>query len=393
MKRLSDWAVGHPIDLAVFRIVVCSVVLLSADVWSAHRWSTSAVGLALTSVVLVASALTLVGLFTRPSSLVAAISTLLLLGIPQRSGQVMHTHHLVWFLALIAASPSGDALSLDARRRRARLAPSLAHGLPLRLAWLSVGLLFFFAGLWKAVDARAWLEALPALVEWKWFQLGGTPALSLSPELLRVAGAGAIGFELGFCFLLFSARTRVVAAVLAVLFHLGIQLVMGIGFSSLWACYVMFVPWAKWLRAPSDGAATRPSAAWPSFIVGAVLLTGQLVTGVFDREDTWPIAAYPSFRHPPPRVVEWLEVEEVDGAGAHLTLRRLEGPAEQRRWGLMTHLLRDRRPAELRAFYEHWRGSIPRGVTELRFFVVRQRLGDGSAPARTPLSSQAVVAE
>ena len=390
MKRLVGWATGPPLDLALFRIVICSVVLLSADVWSAHRWSPSTWPLVLTAVVLLSTALTLVGFSTRVSSLVAALSTLWLLTLPQQSGQVMHTHHLVWFLALVAAGPSGDALSVEARGRTPP-APSLAHGVPLRAAWLSVGLLYFFPGFWKAVDARAWLENLPALVEWKWFQLGSEPTLALSPELLRAGGVLAIAFELGFIVLVFSARTRVLAAALAVLFHLGIQLVMGIAFSSLWICLAMFLPWARWTRAPNDGVPTPNARAWPAAVLASILLGGQLVTGVLDREDTWPIAAYPSFRNPPPRVVDWLEVEEVDASGAHLTLSRLTGREEQRRWGVMTRLLARPEPVALRDFYRQWRGRIPLGVSELRFFRVRKRLGDASAPERTLLSSQPVA--
>lgn len=411
MSRLVSWATGHPVDLAVFRIVVCITVLLSVDVWTAAQWAAAtpqapdgwvlasrllpatvwAAQLA-TMVLAAAVALTLVGLFTQLSSVIAACAALWLLGVPQQSGQVMHTHHLVWFLALIAAGPSGDALSLD-RWRRARSGeaapgPSLAHGVPLRAAWLSVGLIFFFPGLWKALAGSAWLDGLPALVEWKWFQLGGAPSFTPSPQLLWWGGALAIAFELGFIGLIISSRTRLLGALLAVLFHLGVQLVLGIVFSSLWVCYAMFLPWAHWAAAKEDGAPTPKRRVLAPLLVGVLLLGAQLVTGVLGREDTWPVAAYPSFRYPAPQVIAWLEVEEVDSTGPQLTLSRLEGGAAQRRWGVMTQLLRDPSSERLRAFYLDWRGAIPPGVSELRYFVVTRRLGAPSAPIRKRLGAE-----
>jgi hypothetical protein len=380
-------------------------------VWSAARWASVAVkppdGWVLASKLLpvtpraaelatitlaIAVVLTLVGFFTQLSSIIAALSALWLLGVPQQSGQVMHTHHLVWFLAIVAVSPAGDALSLDrwleARRGVPTRGPSLAHGLPLRVAWLSVALIFFFPGMWKALSGRAWLDALPRLVEWKWFQLGAEPPLSLPPGVLWWGGLAAIVFELGFIVTIFSARTRVAGAVLAIAFHQAIRLVMGIVFSSLWVCYAMFFPWADWAAAPEEGAPTPRSRALAPLILGVLLLGGQLITGFLGREDTWPVVAYPSFRHSAPEVIEWLEVEEVDSAGPHLTLGQLQGGAEQRRWGVMTELLHRAHPEQLRAFYVAWRGAIPPSVTELRFYRVRKRLGDETVPERTQLFAQ-----
>lgn len=392
----------------MFRITICVVVLLTVDVWSAASWATVAVkapdgwawvsrlfpvsvlGAQLATWVLgVSIAFTLVGLFTRFSSVVATLSALWLLGVPQHSGQVMHTHHLVWFLALVASAPAGDSLSVDrwwrGRRGVPAPGPSLAYGIPLRAAWLSVGLIFFFPGMWKALTGRAWLEALPRLVEWKWFQLGGAPLVTLPPGAMWWGGLCAIVFELGFIGLIISSRTRVFGAVLAIAFHQGVRLVMGIVFSSLWVCYAMFLPWSEWAAADEDGAPVSNRKAIAPLIIGVLLLGAQVLTGVLGREDTWPVAAYPSFRSPAPAFVEWLEVEEVDASGSHLTLARLSGGLEQRRWGVMSEVLLAPTPEALRAFYVGWRGPIPARVTELRYFVVRKRLGDSSPPIRRRL--------
>lgn len=381
MNRLRDWATGHPVDLAAFRIAVSVVVLFSVDVWTAAGWAHAALppvseGLArgVTALVLLSAFFTLIGLFTRISSLVATLSLGWLLSVPQQSGQVMHTHHLLWFFAILAAAPAGDAWSLDARRRPAE-APSLAHGVPVRVAWLSMGLIFFFPGVWKLNAGAAWLDGLPALVEWKWFQLADTPWVQLSPRVLWWGGVASIAFELSFVALIISRRTRLLAVALAFLFHQGIWLVMGIVFSSLWLCDVVFLPWARWLRVPSTGVKTR--AAWPSLALGVVLLGAQLFTGVTRRERSWPFACYPTFSDPAPRAISWLEVEEVSPRGTELVFSRgaLRGREAQRWWGVMA----EQPPG---VFYRQWRGASPPDVSEVRYFRVTKQLGAGVPPVR-----------
>ncbi len=389
MTRLEGWSTGHPVDLAAFRIAVCSVVLCSVDVWTASNWAPNESAARVATAVLLTSTLaTLVGLMTRVSSVIAALTAVWLLGLPQQSGQVMHTHHLVWFLAIIAAAPSGDALSIDrwraARRGSVAPGPSLAHGVPLRIAWASVGFIFFFPGVWKALSGNAWLDGLPALIAWKWFQLGDLPRVTLPAGALWWGGLATIAFELSFIALIISSRTRVAGAALAFLFHQGIWLTMGIVFSSLWACYVMFLPWARWFRVELPGAVTPKRMVIPSLVLGAALLGAQVVLGALGREDTWPVATYPTFRYPAPAIISWLEVEEVDLASTRLTFgkARLTGGKNQRLWGLMTTCLRSPTLELLQVFYGQWRGAIPAGVTEVRYFLVRKRLGDTSEEER-----------
>ena len=42
------------------------------------------------------------------------------LGLPQTFGKVDHDHHLLWCLFVLACSPCGDALAIDARPTDAR---------------------------------------------------------------------------------------------------------------------------------------------------------------------------------------------------------------------------------------------------------------------------------
>lgn len=387
-SRLETWLTGEPLDLALFRVTVSLVVLLSEDLWDARRWVGAAVraptgwawapwpselaARVLTVVVVAATLATLVGLHTRVASAVSALGLAWLLGVPQLSGQVLHTHHLVWLSALVAAGPSGDALSWDARYKPPAKA-SVAHGLPLRAAWLTIGLLFFFPGLWKALEGRAWLEGLPALVAWKRFQLG-LPALHLPSGLLALGGVATIGFELSVGVLLLFRRTRPIAAVLALLFHLGVQVVLGIGFSSLWACYPVFGDWARWL-----GRSTTPEPGWrralPSLVVATPLLLAMVLTGALGLEQAWPVACYPRFVQPAPSRVDWVEIVELDDTGAGTQVFGLpQLRAHQRWWGLASQAARTGTNEAFRRLHRQWRpaGPLPPARYEIRSRDLRE---------------------
>ncbi len=100
----------------------------------------------------------LIGLFTTASSALALILAVYVLGVTQVYGKVSHNHELIWFMALLAVSPCGDALSIDAilsSRKRADLGiierpgASIVYALPLRFASLLLGIIYFFPGFWK----------------------------------------------------------------------------------------------------------------------------------------------------------------------------------------------------------------------------------------------------
>src|SRR5262245_42223956 len=125
-----------PANLAIFRVAVLSVLLLSPEASGAVRHSELSPALRVVpdglgfafellpiteasaraaEVVLWVSAISgLLGLFCRASLLLVTLSGLYVFALAQLSGTVTHDMHLLWFTALLAASPSGDALSIDA---------------------------------------------------------------------------------------------------------------------------------------------------------------------------------------------------------------------------------------------------------------------------------------
>jgi hypothetical protein len=100
----------------------------------------------------------LIGFWSRTSALLTAFFGFYVLGIAQIFGKVNHYHHIIWFSALLAASPCGAMLSCDAiffawkRADRGITRPpgaSLAYAVPLRFVQLLLGLIYFFPGFWK----------------------------------------------------------------------------------------------------------------------------------------------------------------------------------------------------------------------------------------------------
>ena len=191
MSRLSStiWSrIGRrlpadaSLNLAVFRIVVALLFLATGEVRDAPAWATLSPALAVAprgwgwalalfppnavaaraaSLAVIAGAvLGAAGLFARAAFTVLVVAALYLLALPLRNGMPYHYQHLVWFAAICAASPCAIALALDVwRRRRVEPPPprSPAYGVPLRVAWLLVGVISF-SGAVEAAHPRAGLD-------------------------------------------------------------------------------------------------------------------------------------------------------------------------------------------------------------------------------------------
>jgi hypothetical protein len=272
----------HPVNLAVFRIVMFTTLLFSIDV-SELCWFGSLppelrfppVGLGVLVrylppelpwvrpacvAFLILSLSGLVGLFSRSSALLVAILSFYLHGLPQLFGKVDHKHYLVWFPLLLAVSPCGDVLACDAIRlawKRADRgitappAPARAYALPLRFVWLLLAVIYFFPGFWKLWgDGFGWAlsDNLSFTMQRKWTQLGGwTPAFRLDqhPVLCQAAALATMLFELSFVFLIFVPSLRFLAAVGGIVFHQLTSALMRIDFHLLVPCYVTFVDWHR----------------------------------------------------------------------------------------------------------------------------------------------------
>lgn len=293
------------------------------------------------------------GLFSRASFVIASVAASYVMLAPQLTGAVFHDHHLLWFAVLLAASPCGDALSIDAwlARRRGRPLPTRgrAHGATIRLAWIFVGCVFFFPGLHKLLSAGlAWVTSdnLRNQIWWKWAQDPETqPGFRIDryPLLLQALAAATIVFELTFLPLVFSRWTRALAVIAALLFHQATDYFMGVRFTVLWVTYTVFVPWeALWRRIRSLAGSPTPTPSTsrsrstiPVTVTGAFLLAGIVAFGALGITNGYPFACFPTFEWMPADRMPALElaIERADGTTEILD-RALWRDVSPREWAL-----------------------------------------------------------
>ncbi len=362
--------VGSALDLAVFRITIAIFLAWNESVALSDtiallppeaRVAPTGVGwlvpmLAITPAlvrtarwILWAACVTgALGLFSRTSLIVASVAASYVMLAPQLTGAVFHDHHLLWFAVLLAASPCGDALSIDAwlARRRGRPLPThgRAHGAAIRLAWLFIGCVFFFPGVHKLLSAGlAWVTSdnLRNQIWWKWAQDPATqPSLRIDryPWVLHALAGATILFELTFLPLVFHRRTRALAVVAALLFHQSTDYFMGVRFTVLWVTYGVFVPWeALWLRFRSlpKIVSSIERSTIPVASVGGALLAGIVGFGALGITNGYPFACFPTFEWMPADRMPALEIAIERADGSTLVLdRALWRDVSPREWAL-----------------------------------------------------------
>ena len=216
----------------------------------------------------------IVGFYTRASIGLATILSLYLFGLMENLGKIDHFHHLIWFMALLAAGPSGRFLSADAIRSALRRAddgtvepcnPGHLALWTLCYTWLLMGLLYLVPGvakLHKALTA-GWASApnLHHILWRKWFESAlfepgaKLPVrLDLLPSgLLEMAAYGVIAFEIGFIFLVLFRRVRPFLFASGIGFHIGNGAVLGIWFTTLFPAYVALIDWVSLGRRSRQG--------------------------------------------------------------------------------------------------------------------------------------------
>jgi Vitamin K-dependent gamma-carboxylase len=408
---------GSPYNLALFRIVLFATFFFSVNVRATLWYSrmpvqlrfapfglhkilphipiTPQLALVSAELLLIFCLLAAVGFLTRFSAAVAALLGLYVLGLPNFYSKVNHLHHhLIWFGALMAASPCADVLSIDAlirsRRRSEPVSPanSLAYALPLRFVWLLMGIIYFFPGLWKLWHVGfSWTgaENIKLQMYTKWSEFGHwIPAIRIDrqPLLCAIGGIGVVLFEISFLPLVFSRRCRPWLAIAGLAFHNFTGFFMRIWFAPLQAIYVSLVNWDPvFRRMPESGEHRNRAEVWPQrataakacasrvtpiIFVGSILLLTNIGFGMARISEAWPFACFPAFdfRAADVRHVLTLAVEKQNGEVVELDRTALSPsfPPDRER-GLEESILRVADPARqlirLRAFWQLWRQNHP----------------------------------
>ena len=293
-------------------------------------------------VALSSGALALLGFYTRSALAVLTLSALPLYALSQFGGTVLHDMHLFWFSALLAVSPCGDVWALDSSASEPSR-PAREYAIPAALCRALLGVVYLFPGLHKLLESGWEWGAAPHVVAQmhaKWFQNAELPWLHIDhyPWLCTLGGHGVLLFELAFLPLASWRKTRPLAACMGLGFHWSTQAFFFIPFVSLWACYVVLVPWG-WLRRGAGKRAqnestARPRAALPALLIGGTLLTLAILQGLRGKTQAWPVACYPTFAALIPDTLPDLLIEAESPEGVRIRFTGREHAARsQAEWG------------------------------------------------------------
>jgi hypothetical protein len=297
--------------------------------------------------------------------------------------------HLLWFAAILAASPSSDVLSLEADRPFD--AEGIEYARPLWVVRFLFAAIYFFPGLHKLLSSGlAWAlsDNLLNQLYWKWAQHGVPPKLRLDlhPTLLRAGGLFTLLFELSFPILVLFRRTRPVAAVLGIVFHLLSQAIFRIAFPSLWLGYVALVdprPVARWFvrkKAVGERGERQTDSSKKTVIaVGSVLIAGAVIQGARGQMQSYPFACFPTFQWMAKSEMPDLEIDAVDSGDKETALvhaRDARGYRTQREWGILWRLAGATGPSEKAALVAYFKSAVRRpenltalaSATRIRFY-------------------------
>ena len=291
----------------------------------------------------------LVGFGTPLSLLTTALLGTYVLGIPNFYGKVDHYHHVVWFPLILAFSRCSRVFSIDAVIfKNLNLASdtnlkSIEYALPIRIIWLCFGVIYFFPGLWKLINAGyAYIigNNVSLMIQKNSIERGFEPILRLDalPLFSQISGLGTIVWELSFIFLVIALPYRALLASSAVLFHQGTWLMMNIDF--LWhqlllLCFLDFHQIYTYLREKCRGSLTELRQSSQSIDegktlsqifklsvvqVGALILFIEIGFGVVEKVSAWPFASFPTFGYEEGPTLDRVEISYVDSTGQEIFL-------------------------------------------------------------------------
>lgn len=249
--------------------------------------------------------LCLLGAASRTTALLACVLSVYVLGQRYLLGGVGHAlHYAPLMLAVLAATPCGDALGFDARLRSGRwrgpAEPAPAYGAGVLWIGVVLGLAYVFPGVWKLASAGwDWFNG-QALLRALQMRLDPTPlALPIDrwPWVLALGGTFTLLLELLFLPLVFVRAARPWLAAACVVFHALILLFLQIDFMAMSLTSLALVDWSRVLRVPAW--TRRPERtrgpARAAGVVGAVIAASFVWTGVTRQGEAWPVSVFPTF--------------------------------------------------------------------------------------------------
>jgi hypothetical protein len=346
----------------------------------------------------------MMGLGTRFFLIINAIVVFYVVATPNFFGKIWHNQLIIWISWIMVLSPCADAWSIDSIRKG--FAPNVRnanYGFHLKVIWLHFGLIYFFAGFYKlALCGLDWAltDSMITQVQIEWFEhYDKVPIFRIDkwPVFLMVSGLVVILFEICYPFLLFGNRTRWGGIIGGLVMHKSIGKIMYIGFESLQAMYLVFIPW-NWilqklnLKKPPESHQTIQNRKSIWVMVPIAILMVNFTFGVF-KINSYPFSVYPIYAEIVPDKVKYFEYHIKDMGFQDMKVRG-EGKAANFRWEnysrIEYYLIRDFEnsgeldSAGVIAQWKRWKVGVPNltNIDTLDVHIVERSLSPDKSKVR-----------
>lgn len=253
----------------------------------------------------------LIGLFTRFFVVLNAVLVFYIIAVPNFYGKLWHSQLPIWISWFLVLARLNGRFALDnyifPKTKSSKLSPN--HTFPIRIIWLQIGFIYFWAGyhkLWEAGFDWALSQSMINQVRLEWFEhFDKLPVfrIDLYPNTLYVAGMLTILFELLYPLLLLHNRLKYISIIGGLAMHNFIDAFMYIGFRQLQYQYVVFINYEKLFFAiksffnkgftpPTLG--TQHKINKPLVWLSLTILFINFAFGAL-RINSFPFSAYPTY--------------------------------------------------------------------------------------------------
>lgn len=265
---------------------------------------------------IVACTMVVLGFRTRIFLILNAAICFYIYATPNFFGKLWHEQLVIWIAWFFAISRCYDVLSLDARKAKTGIAMRSDYTFPVRLIWLQLGVIYFWAGfykLWESGFDWALGASMINQVQLEWFQnYDNVPSIRIDqwPILLHVGGLVAILFEISYLFLLLQPRLRAVAAIGGLVMHNLIGWFMYISFfHTIQVFYLSFLDFNRFFVKKSVSPhSVIHQLSKPTLYLGSFILSMNFLFGMFSI-DSYPFSAYPKYAALIPDTVKYIQWE------------------------------------------------------------------------------------
>ncbi len=294
------------------------------------------------------------GLFTRFFLFVNAVLVFYVLSVPNFYGKLWHSQLPIWISWFLLFAPVSDVFSLDRLlfKRKEPLVKSPDYNFPIKIIWLQMGFIYFWAGFYKLIDGGFEWCLGPSMinqVRLEWFEhFDKIPffRVDLYPWLLNIGGMLVIFFELLFIVFLFHSRLKYISILGGLAMHNIIGVFMYIFFQPLQMQYIVFPNYEKillWLKKIIPVIPVKEKieqikpVAKKSLIVFSFFVFGMnFIFGMF-QISSFPFSVYPTYSEIIQGDKEFLHYSVLDSGKENTDIWEL-GKNSDFRWEDFTRL-------------------------------------------------------